>query len=225
MANKTIGQLNSMTPSSTTELAIYDGSSTGKATVSSLLDTENLVYADDAMSPGSTAELDFESEDTSLTPSSTTSVDLLQGTDGWSQRFVKVSQMFKNIRWILKKIGSTDITTIDSNGTLTGAISTLNMNLDHNKLHPWVQLIDGIQYAPEGNHVFIRLNITTSVTTSFNTLATLPSGHRPSFNQYFRVIGSNGTGDITILVNTSGNIQAKTDSGTNTAINGFICIA
>lgn len=77
MANKTIGQLNSMTPSSTTELAIYDGSATGKASVSALLDTENLVYADDAMSPGSTAELDFASEDTSLTPSSTTSVDLL----------------------------------------------------------------------------------------------------------------------------------------------------
>ncbi len=120
-----------------------------------------------------------------------------------------------------------DLSTISSigDGTIAGAISSLNMNLDHNKLHPWVQLIDGIQYAPEGNHVFIRLNITTSVTTSFNTLATLPSGHRPSFNQYFRVMGSNGTGDITILVNTSGNIQAKTDSGTNTAINGFICIA
>lgn len=129
MANKTIGQLNSMTPSSTTELAIYDGSSTGKATVSDLLDTENLVYADDAQTPTST-DVDFESQDTSLTPSSTTSVDLLQGTDSWSQRFVKVSQMFKNIRWILKKIGSTDITSLDSNGTLTGAISTLNNNLN-----------------------------------------------------------------------------------------------
>ncbi len=136
MANKTIGQLNSMTPSSTTELAIYDGSSTGKATVSSLLDTENLVYADDAMSPGSTAELDFASEDTNLTPSSTTSVDLLQGTDGWSQRFVKVSQMFKNIRWILSKLGSTALGTTAT--TITGAIaeheqdiSGLNSNMNY----------------------------------------------------------------------------------------------
>lgn len=126
MANKTIGQLNSMTPSSTTELAIYDGSSTGKATVSDLLDTENLVYADDAQTPTST-DVDFESQDTSLTPSSTTSVDLLQGTDGWSQRFVKISQMFKNIRWLFSKLGSTDIASI-GDGTLTGAISTLNSN-------------------------------------------------------------------------------------------------
>lgn len=133
MANKTIGQLTELTPSSTTKLAVYDDttSSTGSATVSDLLDTENLLYADDAMSPGSTAELDFESQD-QLNPSSTVNVTKLEGTDGWSQRFVKISQMFKNIRWIFKKIGSTDITSLDSNGTLTGAIDTLNNNLFKN---------------------------------------------------------------------------------------------
>ena len=131
MANKTIGQLTQLTPNSSTELAIFSNNTTGKATVSDLLDTENLVYADDAQTPTST-DVDFESEDTSLTPSSTTSVDLLQGSDSWSQRFVKISQMFKNIRWIFKKIGSTDITSLDSNGTLTGAIDTLNNNLFKN---------------------------------------------------------------------------------------------
>lgn len=111
MANKTIGQLTELTPNSSTELAIFSNNTTGKATVSALLNTEN-----------------FTSEDTSLTPSSTASVDLLQGTDSWSQRFVKVSQMFKNIRWILSKLGSTDISTI-GDGTLTGAISTLETDL------------------------------------------------------------------------------------------------
>jgi len=40
---------------------------------------------------------------------------------------VKISQMFKNIRYILSKIGNTSISNI-GNGTLTGAVSTLNNN-------------------------------------------------------------------------------------------------
>lgn len=75
----------------------------------------------------STGEVSFNSQDTELNPGSTTSVDLLQSTDSWSQRFVKISQMFKNIRYILSKIGNTSISGI-GDSTLTGAVSTLNNN-------------------------------------------------------------------------------------------------
>ena len=43
--------------------------------------------------------------------------------------FSKVSIIFKNVRWLLSKMGTTDISSI-GNGTVTGALSTLNSNID-----------------------------------------------------------------------------------------------
>ena len=45
-----------------------------------------------------------------------------------SALFNKISQMFRNIRWLYKMLGETDISTI-GNGTITGAISSLNTSL------------------------------------------------------------------------------------------------
>lgn len=157
MANKTIHELSSIANlSSSDELAIYDvsGSVTGNGTIEGILGTDitgldttatnlidavnqhetaiesldqsDLLYADDGQAP--TGEVEFVSQDTSLTPSSSTSVTLLSGNDSWSQRFVKISQMFKNIRYLLGKLGSTDISSI-GDGSVTGALSSLNMNL------------------------------------------------------------------------------------------------
>lgn len=42
--------------------------------------------------------------------------------------FQRVSQMFKNVRYLYKMLGTTNISSI-GNGTVTGAISTLNSNL------------------------------------------------------------------------------------------------
>ena len=71
--------------------------------------------------------MDFESAD-ELNPTDTENVTLLTGTDSWSQRFQKISQMFKNIRFILGKLGTTDISSI-GNGTVTGALSELNSKI------------------------------------------------------------------------------------------------
>lgn len=40
----------------------------------------------------------------------------------------KVSTIFKNVRWLLSKMGTTDISAL-GNGTVTGALSTLNSNI------------------------------------------------------------------------------------------------
>lgn len=40
----------------------------------------------------------------------------------------KVSNVFKNVRWLLSKMGTTDISTL-GDGTVTGALSTLNSNI------------------------------------------------------------------------------------------------
>lgn len=47
--------------------------------------------------------------------------------------FNKISTAVKNVRWLLSKMGTTDISSI-GNGTVTGALSTLNSNIaEHNK--------------------------------------------------------------------------------------------
>lgn len=47
--------------------------------------------------------------------------------------FNKISILFKNVRWLLSKMGTTDISSI-GNGTVTGALSTLNSNIADVKL-------------------------------------------------------------------------------------------
>lgn len=150
MANKTIHELSpATTVGSGYEFAIYDtdNNTTKKATVSDILSTQDLLYADDDATP--TGEVDFSSQDTSLSPSSSVSVDLLSGDDSWSARFVKISQMFKNIRFLFGKIGTTDISSIGG-GTVTGAISALNSNL----LSGTFNLIDGTDSDKNLNTIY-----------------------------------------------------------------------
>lgn len=131
MANKTIHELNQATTvTSSHEFAVYDTSnnSTQRASLAQIFDDNEILWADDEDEPISTDPVDFDSAD-ELNPTDTENVTLLTGTDSWSQRFQKISQMFKNIRFILGKLGTTDISSI-GNGTVTGALSKLNGNLD-----------------------------------------------------------------------------------------------
>ena len=66
------------------------------------------------------------SED-ALNPTGYTNVTLLGGNETLGSIFTKISNMFKNIRWIYNYIGSTDISSI-GNGTISGAISTINQS-------------------------------------------------------------------------------------------------
>ena len=94
-------------------------------TLANYSDLEGVVYATDTDEP--TGEVEFTSYDTNLDPTTTESVGLLASSDTWGSRFQKISQMFKNIRYLLKMLGTTDISSI-GNGTVTGALSTLNSN-------------------------------------------------------------------------------------------------
>ena len=60
----------------------------------------------------------------------------------------RASQMFKNVRYLYKMLGTTDISSV-GNGTVTGAISTLNSNLNNiNKQAVIIGVINGIgQYV------------------------------------------------------------------------------
>ena len=61
-----------------------------------------------------------------------TSVSKLSSGEKHSSIFAKVSQMFKNVRYLYKMLGTTDISKI-GNGTCTGAISSLNDGLASHK--------------------------------------------------------------------------------------------
>jgi hypothetical protein len=67
----------------------------------------------------------FTSND-SLTGDSTPP-ELLASEETHASIFSKVSTIFKNVRWLLSKMGTTDISTL-GDGTVTGALSTLNSN-------------------------------------------------------------------------------------------------
>lgn len=60
-----------------------------------------------------------------LSPTQFNYVPLLSSGEKHSSLFSKISTMFKNIRWLYNILGTTDISVI-GNGTITGAISTLN---------------------------------------------------------------------------------------------------
>lgn len=58
-----------------------------------------------------------------------TSVSALTSGESNKNIFAKISQMFKNIRYLYKMLGTTDISAI-GNGTVTNALSVLNANLE-----------------------------------------------------------------------------------------------
>ena len=131
MANKTIHELSpASTMSGNYEFAVYDidGSTTKKATADQILNTSDLLYADD--SEEESEEVDFTTQDETQNPEIQT-VTKLVGTDSWSQRFFKISQMFQNIRYLINKLGTTDISSLSTEGTVTGALSTLDDKLDN----------------------------------------------------------------------------------------------
>lgn len=193
MANKTIHQL---TPASTitsdTQFAIYDtvSDSTKKATASQILGTEDILYADDPSTPSGT--VDFTTQDTSLNPASTVSVDLLTGSDSWSQRFVKISQMFKNVRYLLGKLGSTDISSI-GDGSVTGAVSTLNSNLNELLFRETFSLNLNTTSVPANNTQDFTFNISKTGYTPIAISSWIIGGGGPNISIIYATIG--GTND------------------------------
>ena len=60
-----------------------------------------------------------------LNPTEWTDVDTLESEEKHSSIFEKISTMVKNVRYLYKMLGSTDISAV-GNGTVTGAINSLN---------------------------------------------------------------------------------------------------
>lgn len=70
----------------------------------------------------------FTNNDTT-NPTSWSDISVLTSGEKHTSIFTKISTMFKNIRYLYKLIGTTDISAI-GNGTITGGLSTLNSSLN-----------------------------------------------------------------------------------------------
>lgn len=71
----------------------------------------------------------FSSSDTDDSVSEWTSVSVLSSGEKLSSLFNKISTMFRNIRYLYKLIGSTDISELSEDGTITKSLTTLNGKL------------------------------------------------------------------------------------------------
>ena len=96
-------------------------------------DTDNSKYYYEqtkGIATGDTSDsyVTFTSDDMA-NPTDYTDVNLLASGETHSSLFNKVSTMFKNVRYLFKMLGTTDISSI-GDGTTTGAIDTLKNNLD-----------------------------------------------------------------------------------------------
>ena len=87
----------------------------------------------------------------------------------------------------------------------------------------WYELKNGaIKYKVASGVCFVYFNLAISLSTSHAWVTDMPSGFRPPYPVYTRLSGGNGNGWVNVAISNTGGISAWVDSGTNTAINGWI---
>lgn len=139
---------------------------------------------------GDTAEntVAFTSAD-STTATAWTDVSALATGEKHSSILNKVSTMFKNIRFLYKMLGTTDISAI-GDGTVTNALSTLNSNLKN--YFPNVLDVQNLPYLDNCLNIsiddinFSRHNPMKVNSSSIN----IPSGLSDGVRLYFPIVGS-----------------------------------
>lgn len=88
---------------------------------------------------------------------------------------------------------------------------------------PWYELKDGaIKYRRGGNLCFVYFNLGISLSTTHTWVTDMPIGFRPPYPVYIRLSGGGGNGFVNVAIPAGGGITAWVDSGTNTAINGWV---
>lgn len=111
----------------------------------SYLDKTGLEYFKDKMTDYVDSH-DSADETTTFTSGDDTDANVTTST-GWSavtpvastnthaNLFQRISLMMKNVRWLYKMLGTTDISTLSSAGTVTGALAKLNTDSNNSQLY------------------------------------------------------------------------------------------
>lgn len=120
----------------------------------------------------------FTSNDTT-NPTSWSDVSALTSGEKHTSIFTKISTMFKNIRYLYKLIGTTDISAI-GNGTVTGGLSALNSNFKKSeilsKTFECTVKQNGIHVLDLQADIHLALQIRLNQPNYFATVRSLTSG-------------------------------------------------
>lgn len=145
-----------------------------------------------------------------------TNVPALTSGETHKSIFAKMSQMFKNLRYLYKLLGTTDISSID-NGTVTGGLSSLNDSLESavytGLIGESLSIAGGVLYARRIGRIvnYIWLGNANNVADD-TPVGTLAVAFRPTADTYF-VIRNN-------LTSYKGSYIAITSGGIVTAYGG-----
>lgn len=120
-----ISELNTKELTDPAYVAFDDGEDTYKTEFNECV--ENAANAAVAAADLTENEVAFTSGD-AASPTAWSSVSVLTSGSTLATLFNRISTMIKNVRWLYSKLGTTDISSI-GNGTVTGALSTLNGKL------------------------------------------------------------------------------------------------
>lgn len=153
----------------------------------------------------------FTSND-SLTPTAWDNVDLLESGEKHSSILEKISTMFKNVRYIYKLLGTTDISAI-GNGTITGAIHSLNTDIRYKYIGNEITLLENIYlYAyVENGMVIIRSIVPTSLSVGLRELMRVPEKYAPREVFFGYVSYNSSSSDInkasSVLITREGSVK------------------
>jgi len=132
--------------------------------------------------------VNFTSAD-SEEPSEWTDVALLKNTNKFWGIFNRISIMFRNVRYLYKMLGTTDISHV-GNGTVTGALNELNARTNYPIVRISASITDYVDSINEGFGFFI---INTNAQT-----AGVPNANYTYTTGYYAKI-NNGTSKIVIF--------------------------
>lgn len=132
--------------------------------------------------------VNFTSAD-SEEPSEWTDVALLKNTNKFWGIFNRISIMFRNVRYLYKMLGTTDISHV-GNGTVTGALNELNARTNYPLVRISASITDYVDSINEGFGFFI---INTNAQT-----AGVPNANYTYTTGYYAKI-NNGTSKIVIF--------------------------
>ena len=153
-----IHELNAGTPAAADFIPMDNGSDTYKTTADKLIPT-------------------FTSGD-SLTPTGWTDVAKLTTGSTLGNLFGAISTMIKNVRYLFAKFGTTDISSI-GDGTVTGAISTLNSNFSINNIKYVASSSDKTSHTinvPNNSLRFLVISSTSTTIHAYGIVATTSAG-------------------------------------------------
>ena len=146
---------------------------------------------------------------------------------------MKISQMFKNIRYLLSKLGSTDISSI-GDGSVTGALSSLNNNLtvtagELQISSGWTTTAKWVKRTGKVVEFYTELSGGSLIANGWTTIATFPAGYQPNAAFDFTGLDNKTGGAIQTKVNSSSNAlqiySLSSQTNANLRLHGLYIIA